>query len=197
VPERIARAMLAEVPNGGTLVTSEYASTFMQWYLLVAEGLRPDVARVFRAQVDSPWLARRLATAHPEVAARLPGFPRSFARADVRFEPGVEPERLGALVPRMQAVGLTFAVDAPRWASGAELERIDAGILRGERPAADGRRMLAYFSAQHAAWLLAPRAPAPAALALAASDLRRAERYAPRDPLLAELRRRLAQLGWR
>jgi len=197
VPERIARAMLAEVPISGTLVTSEYWSTFMQWYLQVAEGLRPDVARVFRAQVDSPWLARRLASAHPDVAARLPSFPRSFARADVRFEPGVEQARLGALVPRLVAVGLTFQVDAERWSSVAELERIDARILRGERPAADGRRMLAYFRAQHAAWLLAPPAPAPAALALAASDLQRAERLAPHDALLAELRRRLAQRGER
>jgi hypothetical protein len=79
----------------------------------------------------------------------------------------------------------------------AVLERIDARILRDEQPAADGRRMLAYFRAQHAAWLLAPRAPASEALALAASDLQRAERFAPHDALLAELRRRLAQLGWR
>jgi hypothetical protein len=196
IPERLGRALLAEVPVAGTLVTSEYSTTFMQWYLQVAEGLRPDVARVFRAQLDSPWLVRRLASAHPKVAARVPHFPRSFTHTDVRFEPGVELERLRELVPRLVPSGLTFSVGG-RPTTASELDRIDARLLRGEQPAADGRRMLAYFSAQHAVWLLAPRKPARPALALAASDLRRAERFAPNDALLAELRRRLAQLGWR
>ena len=195
VPERIGRAVLAEVPIGGTLVTSEYWSTFMQWYLQAAEGLRPDVARVFRAQLGNGWVERRLASAHPDVAARLPNFPRSFDRPDVRIEPGVELERLGRMVMQLRAVGLTFSPRGARWTNPRNLREIDARLLRGQPTAADSRRMLAYFHAQHAVWLLTPHVPVPQARVLALSDVRRAERLTGSDALLRELRRRLAQVG--
>lgn len=195
VPERIGRALLAEVPVGGTLITSEYWSTFMQWYLQAAEGLRPDVARVFRAQLGNGWVERRLASAHPEVAARLRAFPRSFDRADVRIEPGVEIERLGAMAMHLCAVGMTFSPRDASWISPRDLRAIDARILRDQPTAADSRRMLAYFHAQHASWLLTPRTPDPYARLLALSDVRRAEKLTSSDALLRELRRRLAQVG--
>ena len=197
VPERIGRALLAEVPVGGVLVTSEYSTAFTQWYLQAAEGLRPDVARVFRAQLHTSWMPRRLATTHPEVAARLPTFPRSFATAGTRFEPGVEIQRLRGLFTHLQAVGLTFAPPGARWATPSELAAIDAGIVRDGPPAADGRRMLAYFRAQHAAWLLGPNKPSAEARALAAWEIARAAQLAPRDALVARLRGRLAQVGGR
>ena len=195
LPERIGRALLAEVPVGGTLVISEYTTNFTQWYLQAAEGLRPDVARVFRAQVHSDWLARRLATTHPDAAARLPGFARSFFTAGTRFEPGVEIQGLSEVFARLQPVGLTFGPPGTHWPSVAELAAIDRSLVRGEPPAAEGRRMLAYFRVQHATWLLSARTPSSAARALAAWDIERAGQLAPGDELVAQLRARLAQVG--
>lgn len=179
--ERVARARLAEVPPDGVLVSSDYATAFQTWSLRALQGARPDVAPVFRGRVEADWHRRRLAEAHPAVAAALPVFPRGFDGPAVRFEPGVEMHRLGPLGARLRPVGLTLAV-GQGWPSIAALAEA-LGPL-GDVSDRDAHRQAAFALAQHAAHALRAGAPAP----LVGWLLDRAEALAPGDALLAELR---------
>ena len=153
--ESYGRALLAEVPIDGTLVYSDYGSTFQGWALRAAEGSRPDVALVFRGQIRQPWLADRLRRSHPAVADRLPAFPATFDGPDVRYEPGVKLARLGPVAQRLRPVGLTLSTTPPRG--------LDAVTPHFEGVAgyadADGRRYAAFVFAQHLAHLRAIGAP--------------------------------------
>lgn len=183
--ETLVRGMVDEVPPGGALVISDYSTVFGAWLLRAAEGLRPDVALVFRGQMHRPWYAARLATTAPAWAARIEAFPAGFDTPDVRFEPGVQSQQLGALAARLRAAGLTLAV-LPRDADpGPAFETLPAPALAD----ADTRRMLAALHASHVEALLARGDET--ARPLARWHLLRAEGYAPGDPLLGELAARV------
>jgi hypothetical protein len=190
--EATAREMLREVPAGGTMVYSNYAAWFTGEYLRAAEGARPDVALVFRGQVGRDWFRERLATQRPDVAARLVDFPTGFGGPEVRFEPGIEAEQLGALASRLRPVGLTMAVDAP-WASVPASAAAFAPVFDAA-PAGldlDARRDLAFLHLEHAEMLLrGPDVAAPAPRALVGWHLDRASALAPGDPVVAGVRRR-------
>ncbi|MCB9540640.1 MAG: DUF2723 domain-containing protein [Myxococcales bacterium] len=174
--ERFARAVLAEVPPDGVLLTSDYATSFLGWSLRAVEGLRPDVAIVFRGQMDTPWFAARLARQRPDRAA---GLAEGFAGPEARYEPGVELGRLGPLAARLRPVGLTMAVGAT-----APMEQVQAAFTALGPPAdADARRARAFLHAQTAAHLARARAATP----LARWHLEQAELLAPGDPYLAEV----------
>ena len=61
-PATVVRAMLEEVPPGGALVVSDYATIFGAWLLRAAEGARPDVALVFRGQMHRLMQLDRVAS---------------------------------------------------------------------------------------------------------------------------------------
>lgn len=174
--ERYARAVLDEVPPGGVLLTSDYATSFLSWSLRAVEGLRPDVALLFRGQMDTPWFAERLARQLPERAAELPD---GFVGPEARFEPGVELNRLGPVAAHLRPVGLTMAVGP-----AAPLEVVRAAFADLGAPTdADARRGRAFLHAQTAAHLARARAATP----LARWHLEQAELLAPGDPYLAEV----------
>lgn len=174
--ERYARAVLDEVPPDGVLLTSDYATSFLTWSLRALEGLRPDVAIVFRGQMDTPWFAERLARQRPDRAAALAA---GFAGPEARYEPGVELGRLGPLAAHLRPRGLLMAVGP-----AAPLETVQAAFAELGAPTdADARRARAFLHAQTAAHLARARAAAP----LARWHLEQAEVLAPGDPYLAEV----------
>ncbi|MCA9538199.1 MAG: hypothetical protein KC620_04895, partial [Myxococcales bacterium] len=82
---------------------------------------------------------------------------------------------------RLRPVGLTLAIDAP-WPTPAAL---DAAFLPlADPPDFDARRSAGFVHAGHAEHLLRLHAPS----ALIAWHLNQAERFAPGDPWLAEIR---------
>ncbi len=183
--ETVAVARLAEVPPDGVFVSSDYATAFQTWALRALYGARPDVAPIFRGRVDTAWQRARLADEHPAVAARLPGFPDGFDGPHVRFEPGVEMQRLGPLEARLRPVGLTLAVDMD-WPTNEALTRALWPLDRfSDR---DARRQAAFTYAQHASHLVGIGAPPSLSLWM----IERAEALAPGDAVLAELRLRAA-----
>ncbi len=184
VAESVARAYLEEVPPDGALVLSDYGSTFLTWYLRAGEGARPDVALVFRGQTSQPWVRARLAASHPARAAWLGEFPRGFDGPEVRYEPGVEAHRVGALLPYLAADGVTLAPGGPD-----TLERLSRAFARLELPRdLDSLRALALLHAHHAEHHLRR-----GARTLAAWHLAHAEALAPSDPWLARIRAALEE----
>ena len=180
--ERFARAALAEVPPGGAILYSDYASCFLGWYLRGIEGQRPDVAMIFRGQVHRDWYRERWAGSigadqaeRAEWADPLVGYPDAFRLASTRVEPGIELDRLGPLGASLQSTGLGTTPDAAPL-SDESLTRVydrisgpGAGTLD-----LDARRALAFHHLQHA---LAVRG-APARW-----HIRRALTLAPGDPI--------------
>ncbi|MCB9526551.1 MAG: DUF2723 domain-containing protein [Myxococcales bacterium] len=184
------RGLLDEAPVGGALVTSDYSSTFLAWALRALEGARPDVAIVFRGQVNRPWFAARLATQAPRWAARLPDFPAGLGTPAARFEPGVEGHRLGPLLPRLGPAGLTLAL------GGAAVAPPEAAWAPFDAPAGadlDTRRAVALHHVEHAMHLLDRGLPPEQPLA--AWHLQRAEALAGPDPMIADLAARLGPQG--
>lgn len=190
--ERMARAMLDEVPPEGALVYSDYSSNFLGWYLRAIEGARPDVALVFRGQLGREWHRARLATQAPRWAERLPGFPAGFLGPEVRFEPGVAGAHFAAVRPHLGAHGLTFVVGEPP-ASAAAVRARFAPALASPEADLDTRRSMGFLHAQHAIQHLF-RLDLPDAPALARWHLERADLLAPGDPLLLDLATRLNAL---
>ena len=180
--ESLARAYFDEVPPDGALVLSDYASSFLGWYLRAVEGARPDVMVVFRGQVGQAWARARLAAMHPERAARLTAFPIGFDGPETRYEPGALPERLGPLLPRLAADGVLLAP------GGADdLDRVSAAFARVDVARdLDAVRFIAFLHAQHAEHHLRR-----GVRLLAAWHLAHAEALAPVDSWLADLRRRV------
>ena len=183
--ESLTRAYFDDVPPDGVLVLSDYASSFLGWYLRAAEGIRPDVMAVFRGQVGQPWARDRLATLHPERAAMLTEFPRGFDGPDARYEPGVEASRLGPLVGHLAADGVTLAP------GGLDsLDRLAAAFARVDVPRdLDALRFVGFLHAQHAEHHLRR-----GRRHLAGWHLAHADALAPGDPWLADLRHRLGPL---
>ncbi len=184
VAEEVARVGIDEVPPDGALVYSDYAAHFLSWYLRAAEGTRPDATLLFRGQVGQGWAATRLATLHPERAVHLADFPVGFDGPDVRVEPGVLDERLGAVRARLGGSGVTLAVDG----RGSVVDVARAWARIPPVRDVDSRRALGFLHAQHAVHHLwrGDRA-------LAAWHVAEAEVLAPNDVWLAELRARLSR----
>ncbi len=178
--ERYGRAVLDEVPPDGVLLTSDYATSFLTWSLRATEGLRPDVAIVFRGQMDTAWFAERLRRQRPDRAAQLAA---GFPGPEARYEPGVKMAQLGALAARLRPVGLTLAVGP--MASVGQVRAAFAAL--GPPTDADARRARAFLHVQTAEHLARARAEAP----LARWHLEQAELLAPGDPYLAEVDRLL------
>ncbi len=184
--EAYGHALLAEVPIGGALITSDYTSTFLAWGLRALEGARPDVAVIFRGQVHRPWFVARLATQAPAWAARLADFPAQVGTPSARFEPGVEADRLGALQPHLAPQGATLGPRTP-----PRLATPVAAFAPLDGPGADDdtARTVALHHAEHARHILTFR---PAAEAdLARWHLDRAQALAGPDPFILALRQRL------
>jgi hypothetical protein len=180
--ESLARAYLDEVPPDGALVLSDYASSFAGWYLRAVEGARPDVMVVFRGQVGQDWARTRLASLHPERAARLAAFPAGFTGPDTRYEPGALAERLGPLRLHLAADGVTLTPGVPD-----DLDRVSAAFERVDAARdLDAVRFIAFLHAQHAEHHLRR-----GVRYLAAWHLSHAEALAPGDGWLADLRRRV------
>ncbi len=171
----LARALFAETPPDGVIVTSDFASHFLLSYLRAVEGARPDLALVFRGQVRSDWQRERLARQSPRVAERLPNFPKGFTGPEVRYEPGVHFERLGPMAARLRAVGVSLAVDGvssvPRQSAAFEaLQGADLDALRSH----------AFLHLQHV-----DHALRIGDLELARWHLVQADALAPGDPSIA------------
>ncbi|MBU0550338.1 DUF2723 domain-containing protein [Myxococcota bacterium] len=173
--ERVARAFLDDAPPEGVLVFSDFNANFGAWALRAVEGARPDVALIFRGQLNQPWARARLAAEHPAHAARL-----ASGQIDARFhfEPGVQMKRLGPLRARLRPAGLCLALGPDRPASMTRWR-----WLAGAAPDIDTRRALAFLHAQHALHLQLIHAPP----ARGQAHLEAASALAPGDALLAEI----------
>ena len=113
--EAAARSFAREVPPGGVLVLADYGSWFQSFWLRAVMGERPDLLVLYRGRIGQDWYAERarrvnaFGAAGPE-AARLSGFPASFATGDAWFEVGVERERLGPLAEALMPTGVLWHV---------------------------------------------------------------------------------------
>ena len=175
--ERFARAVLDEVPPDGVLLTSDYATTFLSWALRSIEGARPDVALVFRGQMDRRWFAERLERHLPARAAQLG---TGFMGPEARYEVGVELGRLGTLARDLRPTGLMLGL-------GVEVD--DAAVRSafaalGPPSDVDAARSRAFLHLQSALHL----GRAHLRPALARWHLDRATELAGDDPYLLEVR---------
>ncbi len=174
--EIFARTILAEPPPQGGLLISDYATQFCAWYLRAVEGLRPDLALIFRGRIHESWHRTRLADEHPVQRRWLDPYPQGLAHPSLRFEPGVEMERLGPLRALLRPVGLTLAITGPAQAALERWRSLDTSDL-------DARRSLAFQHLQRALHLRAVRAPR----SWIRWHLGEAEVLAPGDPALKAL----------
>ncbi len=177
--ERYARGALDEVPVGGALVVADYSTLFSLWSLRSFEDVRPDVGIVYRGQVHSVWLAERLASRHPSVAAKLGEFPHSFLVEDARWEPGVRLETLGDERRRLIPTGLMLSTDA----QFADPARLTEALSVFNETSFWGRRFRALWHVHLVEHLRAIGGPSP----LIQFHLDQLTALAPDDPLTQRL----------
>ncbi len=177
--ERYVRALLAEAPIDGVLITSDYSTTFTAWALRAFEGARPDLGLLYRGQVHQEWHRKRAASALPRLGARLKSYPASFMAQDVRWELGVKLDSLGALRSRLVPVGLSLAADGAL----PSADQYAAAFRVFEQAGFAGRRFRALMHVHYVEQLRHIGAPAD----LIDWHLRALAQVAPDDPVTKTL----------
>lgn len=167
--EAYGRTAVNGVPPEGALVTSDYTSHFVALGLRALEGLRPDVAPIFRGQMHTTWFHDRLALRHPRWAERLADLPADpiWTSHQVRYEPGVNLDRLGPLSARFAPDGLLFRVGTGDDPNLAAVDATLAAFAAVPTTDLDARRALAFHHLHHALIWRARGTPNAARLAQA------------------------------
>lgn len=213
----MGRALLAEVPPGGVLVSSHFETTFLLWYQRVVEGARPDVVLLPRNFLSQPGARLPEALegagrrAGPTVAERRTAPPRDLdlpwldrlaalrplrIEPDLNLSPGVAQRLLGDGLLWRLAPGGAGREDQRRAADSADLAW--RAVLRSwvdddGSSSGSGDGGLPVEAARYALWQSYVRAATHCAVdrrEAAERDLGRALELAPRSPEVAELGRR-------
>ena len=106
--EEWGRALSEETPPHGALWTSYYGTHFILTGLLASEGLRPDIALIFRGHRQLSWAQKRVALRAPLWAQQMGdlGFDHPKARFEVEGALDAHPQ----LTHRVRQIGFSFAV---------------------------------------------------------------------------------------
>jgi hypothetical protein len=108
-PRRLGHALFAGVAPRAVIWLADYNLLFLAWYLQTVEGLRPDVAVVFRGFGRFAWARERVRRAAPDVEGLLDGRPPPGRPLYLDHE--LNPRGLGPLRARLREAGMLLVAD--------------------------------------------------------------------------------------
>ncbi len=182
--ERYALALMDDMGPDGLLITGDYSTNFTCWSLQSIFSERPDLAVLFRGQMNRDWLRERAERTHPRLKSILSKDPKQWTDPLIRWELGVQLERLGSLRRQLRPDGLTAGIGRA-WPS-TDVHAAYFDVFNGASFA--GRRFKALLHIHYLTQLMTSGGPKD----LVTWHLRQAAALAEGDPLIDEARRRVS-----